>query len=246
MSNLLNFFFSFDKLMKEKLVIAFFWLGIINIGLLFFAGALSAINLGPLAGLMKFFQFFVKFVLAIVSLRLVAEVAVAIFRINNNLSPDGGKSETADIDPIEEARKAAEHAAKRAREVSKSAVERTSSGSKTKAKPRPQKPDAPKPSAPKPSTQKSSTQKPSATPKAPAPAKAQTASAKTASTKTASAKKAPTKKTVVKKAPAKKTPVKSTPTKSTSAKSASAKSTSGARLKKDGTPAKRPGPKPKS
>ena len=37
MKNLMNFFFSFDKLMKEKLVIAFFWLALIIAGLNYFS-----------------------------------------------------------------------------------------------------------------------------------------------------------------------------------------------------------------
>jgi len=32
MKNLLNFFFSFDKLFKEKLIVPFFWLAIIGRG----------------------------------------------------------------------------------------------------------------------------------------------------------------------------------------------------------------------
>jgi len=50
---------------------------------------------------------------------LLSEIAVAIFRINDNLSPDGGKSELADIDPVAEARKAAELAAAKTREATK-------------------------------------------------------------------------------------------------------------------------------
>jgi len=131
MKNLINFFFSFDKLMKEKLVIAFFWLAIIVFSLAYFSTALSTIKLGPLASVVDFINFFGSWLLAIVGLRLLCEVAVAIFRINNNLSPDGGKSETANIDPIVEARKAAEAAAARARDLSKTAGEKASAATKT-------------------------------------------------------------------------------------------------------------------
>ncbi len=123
--DLINFFISFDKLMKEKLVKAFYWLALIVILLTFFAEMLSAIYLGPLAGILKFFKFFVSLGLAIVGLRLLCETAIAIFRINDNLSPDKGASETADIDILEEARRAAEDAAKRAREATNQVVSRT-------------------------------------------------------------------------------------------------------------------------
>ena len=131
MKNLINFFFSFDKLMKEKLVIAFFWLALIVAGLNYFSEALSAIRLGPLASIVEFVIFFGSILLTLVALRLICELAVALFRINDNLSPDGGKSELADIDPISEARKAAEAAALRARELSKTAGEKASAATKT-------------------------------------------------------------------------------------------------------------------
>jgi len=127
MSNLLNFFFSFDKLMKEKLVIPFFWLGLIVIGLVFFADALSAIRLSWIAGFVEFINFFARLLLAIIGWRLLAEICVAIFRINNNLAPDGGASETADIDIMEEAKHAAEAAVSKTRDVAKSAGEATKS-----------------------------------------------------------------------------------------------------------------------
>ncbi|WP_371396098.1 DUF4282 domain-containing protein [Fretibacter rubidus] len=131
MKNLFNFFFSFDKLMKEGLVRGFFWLSLISIALQFASTSLSAIRLGPLASVFNFVQFFVGFLLAVVVLRLICELAIAIFRINDNVSPDGGKSETADIDPVMEARRAAEQAAKRAQELSKSAVDKTSAATKS-------------------------------------------------------------------------------------------------------------------
>ena len=54
MKNLLNFFFSFDKLFKEKLIVPFFWLAIIVWGLGFLSFVLDKIFLGPLAKLAGF------------------------------------------------------------------------------------------------------------------------------------------------------------------------------------------------
>ncbi len=119
MKNLLNFFFSFEKLFKEKLIVPFFWLALITWGLGFFSTALKSISLGPLASVISFVQFFISILFALVLIRLLSELAVAVFRINDNLSPDGGKSELADIDPVLEARKAAELAAARTREATK-------------------------------------------------------------------------------------------------------------------------------
>ena len=99
MKNLLNFFFSFDKLFKEKLIVPFFWLALVTWGLGKFSTALASISLGPLAKVFDFVQFFISILFALVVIRLVSELAVALFRINDNLSPDGGKSELADIDP---------------------------------------------------------------------------------------------------------------------------------------------------
>jgi len=117
--------------MKEKLVLPFFWLAVIAWGLDFFATALSTISLGPLAAIVSFVKFFVTILLALVFIRLISELAVAIFRINDNLSPDGGKSETANIDPIAEARKVAEAAAERARDAAKVAGEKTQAATKS-------------------------------------------------------------------------------------------------------------------
>jgi len=131
MKNLINFFFSFDKLMKEKLILPFFWLAVIATGLFFSANALDKITFDWLASIVRFFEFFVTIVLVLVFIRLICELAVAIFRINDNLSPDGGKSETANIDPMVEARKIAEAAAEKAREVTKTAGEKTKSARET-------------------------------------------------------------------------------------------------------------------
>ena len=133
MKNLINFFFSFDKLFKEKLVVPFFWLALIVAGLAFFAEALNSISLRPLANLIEFIGFFAEIFLVLISIRIMAEILVAIFRINDNLSPDGGRSELADIDPVAEARRAAELAASRTREMAKTAP-KSSDSPKTDAK----------------------------------------------------------------------------------------------------------------
>ena len=127
MKNLINFFFSFDKLFKEKLVVPFFWLALIVWGLKYFAKFLDGISLDPLAKLLEVVGFFAEVLLVLILIRIVSELFVAIFRINDNLSPDGGKSELADIDPVAEARRAAEMAAARTREMTKSAGDKTKS-----------------------------------------------------------------------------------------------------------------------
>lgn len=212
MKDLLNFFISFDKLMKEKLVKAFYWLALILIVMKFASQVLDKIWLDPIAHIIMFFAFFVKFLFAIVSLRLVAEIAIAIFRINNNLSPDGGKSETADIDPIEEARRAGEEAAKRAREASSSVVQRTKSAAADFKDDVEEKVDDVEDSVEE--------------------AVAKTRKAVAKNTSSAKMKKDGT--------PAKKRGPKP------GTKRAPAKTKDGVRLKKDGTPYKKPGPKPKS
>ena len=126
MKNFFNFFFSFDKLFKEKLVPPFFLLAIIVFGLAFFAEALDSLNLGILASIIAFVNFFASGLLGLIIIRIVAELMVAIFRINDNLSPDKGKSELADYDPMGEARKAAEIAAARTREATKTVSEKAS------------------------------------------------------------------------------------------------------------------------
>jgi hypothetical protein len=131
MKNLLNFFFSFDKLFKEKLIVPFFWLALIVVGLAFLEEAFRAIKLPPLGAFAGFINFFALLLLSLLAIRIVSELAVALFRINDNLSPDGGKSELADIDPIAEARKAAELAATRTREATRSVSEKASEATKT-------------------------------------------------------------------------------------------------------------------
>ena len=131
MKNLIISFFSFEKLMKEKLVIVFFWLAVVVWGLDFFDDALSAISFEFLAAIVGFVKFFVTILFALVLIRLCSELSVAIFRINDNLSPDGGASETASIDPIAEARKVAEEAAERARDAAQSVGVKTQAATKS-------------------------------------------------------------------------------------------------------------------
>ena len=233
MKNLFNFFFSFDKLLKEKLIIPFFWLAIVSWGLTFFSTALDSIHLAPIAALVNFIGFFVTILLALVSIRLVSELAVALFRINDNLSPDGGKSESADIDIVAETRKAAEEAAARAKELGKSASEKTKSSFES-AK------DSVEDVSDKAQAKvKSATKSTKETVKK-APLKK--TAVKKASSKTSVAKKPATKKASVKKtttAPKTTAPKKRGPKSGTKAP----RDADGNLLKKDGTPRKRPGPK---
>ena len=217
MTNILNFFLSFEKLMKEKLVRAFYWLALIAIALTFGATILETIQFGLVAKVLDFALFFVLLLLSIVSLRLLCEALIALFRINDNLSPDGGKGETADVDLLEEARKAAEVAAAKARDAAKSAGEKTRSAlDKTK--------DAASDLGEK-------VEKTTAKAAESVKPKARTKTVKSEDITIEPAKKTPTKKATTKKAPVKK---------------ATTTSTKGVRLKKDGTPAKKPGRKPKT
>ncbi len=126
MKNLLNFFFSFDKLMKHKLVPMFFWAALIYGGIRFIREILEWTFLTEwLASLTYIFQITALAVMGFVGLRLICELAIAIFRINDSLSPDGGASDLADIDPLEETRRAAEEAARMARDVTGKAVDKT-------------------------------------------------------------------------------------------------------------------------
>lgn len=213
MKTIFNFFLSFDKLMKEKLVKAFYWLALIAIILTFGATAFETIWLGPLAGVLRFLGFFVSLLLSVIILRLICEMAIALFRINDNLSPDGGKGETADVDLLEEARKAAEVAAAKAREAAKTAGEKTRSAiDKTK--------DAASDIGKKTETAE--------------------ASAEPATKPTAKVRRTVEGKDITIEPP-KKSASKKTTTKKTTTKAASKP-----RLKKDGTPYKKRGPKPKN
>jgi len=268
MKNLINFFFSFDKLMKEKLIVPFFWLSIILMALYFSTIFLETIWLGPLAKVLNVFTFFVAIVFSLVGIRLLCELMVAIFRINNNLSPDGGKSETADIDPMVEARKAAEAAALRAREVTKTAGEKASAATKTAVEKTKSAADSAKdsmgdaagnavnrtkstalnlnPTNKKTSSKSTTSKKPATKPST------KKAPAKKPSSKKPHAKKATPKKTSVKTKSAPKKPIRKKP----SSKQISTRGKPGPKrgakikrdaqgrlLKKDGTPRKKPGPK---
>ncbi|GHA95573.1 hypothetical protein GCM10009069_18250 [Algimonas arctica] len=133
MKNLINFFFSFEKLFKEKLIVPFFWLALIVMALAYSAEILDAISLGLLAKVIAFVGIFAEILLVLITIRIVSEIFVAIFRINDNLSPDGGKGELADIDPVGEARKAAELAASRTREMTKTATDKAISATSAKS-----------------------------------------------------------------------------------------------------------------
>jgi len=127
MSNLLHYFSSFDKLMKEKLVAPLFWGLILLIGLNLLSEVFDTIGFDVLDSIIDFLNLFLTFLVAFVGIRVLCELAVAIFRINDNLSPDHGVSELADIDPVAEARRAAEDAARRARQGFDSALGKTQS-----------------------------------------------------------------------------------------------------------------------
>ena len=248
MKNLLNFFFSFDKLFKEKLIVPFFWLAIIYFGIKILIEAVDTVQLDPLLWIIVPVFGFVKILFTLVSIRIVAELIVAGFRINDNLSPDGGKSELADIDPVAEARKAAELAAARTREATKTmrenvgemsenvqgkakaataSVREKADGLKAKTKiEKSAKAPAAKPvikAAPKPTKAKPAAAK--AAPKKrgrPAGSKNKTSSAKTAPKKTTS-------KSTTKRGPKPGTKI--------------PRDADGNLLKKDGTPRKKPGPR---
>lgn len=223
MSNLVHFFFSFDKLMKEKLVIAFFWLAVIRLSLEFAGRIFGSVGLDPFRWILDFFGFFVMIVMALVGVRLLCEIAIAVFRINDNLSPDGGKSETANVDLIKEALKAAEEAKQAAEDAAKKATAATRSA--VARKPAAEKPEIVKPVTVS-TADKAKTApeiildpKPAATKKAPTkavpakktPAKkpaAKKPAAKQTASKTVAPKAPTTVKAAVKKAPAKKTPAK--------------------------------------
>ena len=248
MKNLLTFFFSFDKLFKEKLIVPFFWLAIIYFGIKILIEAVDTVQLDPLLWIIVPVFGFVKIFFTLVSIRIVAELIVAGFRINDNLSPDGGKSELADIDPVAEARKAAELAAARTREATKTmrenvgemsenvqgkakaataSVREKADGLKAKTKleklaeapaAKPVIKAAPKPTKAKPAAAKAAPKKRGR----PAGSKNKTSSAKTAPKKTTS-------KSTTKRGPKPGTKI--------------PRDADGNLLKKDGTPRKKPGPR---
>ncbi len=215
MIDLFKQFFSFKKLMKDRLVASFFYLGLVVIAVTFLSTILASFSLmghSFLAGIAMFIGAFFSILFLFIGLRLACEMMVTLFRINDNLSPDGGKSDTADIDVFGTAKDAATKAAQSASSATKSVVEKT----KTKINERkdaheddnypdyedttPAKPARKKPTAKKPVKKKTTPRKVLA--KKSVTAKATTRK-KTPAKKT-TAKKAPTKKRVVKKATKKK------------------------------------------
>lgn len=238
MGKLWAFFSSFDKLMKEKLVKAFYWLVLINIALHYLGVMFQEIGMDPIDDILDFIRFFVSFLMLIVGIRLACELAIALFRINDNLSPDGGKSETADIDPLHEARKAAEAAAIRARNVTKSTYEKTTAATKSTfdkasdALHHDDKAHVTRENPARTPNVKSTASK--TTYKKAAPKKTSVTSKKRATPKPAAKKAASMKKSVTAK--------KAAPKK----KASTRKTTSSSKYNKDGTPKRKPGPKPGS
>lgn len=195
MLDLFKQFFSFQKLMKDRLVAAFFFLGLVVIGFKFLGRLWAAFNSlfsgAAGSGLVLFFAAFFQILFMFVLLRLISELMIAVFHINDNLSPDGGKSETADIDVFETTRDAATKAAKSASAATKSAYEKTKTKIAERAKDDDDYPDYDDITSPK----------PKAKPKAKLKAKRKPAAKNPAVKKTAV--KAPT----VRKKPVKKKPV---------------------------------------
>ncbi len=185
MINLLKQFFSFDKMMKDRLVAAFFFLGLVVIVVMFLSTiriALALMGHSFLGGVGLLLVALFQILFLFVTLRLTSELMVAIFRINDNLSPDGGKSDTAELDVIEAAKDAAAKAAKSASAATKSAYDKTKTKLAERGKDSEDYADYEDPTPPK-----RKARKPAAKKRAPA-------------------KKAATRKPVVKKAAAKKKP----------------------------------------
>lgn len=128
MIDLFKQFFSFEKLMKDRLVATFFFLGLVVVVMTFFGTILSGLGMmghNFIAGLGLLVWAFFRIIFLFVGLRLACELMVAIFRIKDTLAPDGGKSDTADLDPFEAARDVATKAAKSASSATKTVVEKT-------------------------------------------------------------------------------------------------------------------------
>lgn len=205
MLDLFKQFFSFQKLMKDRLVATFFFLGLVVIGFKFLGTLWAAFgNLfsgAPGSGLVLFFAAFFQILFMFVLLRLISELMIAVFHINDNLSPDGGKGDTADIDVFETSREAASKAAKSASAATKTAYEKTKTKIAERGKDDDDYPDyddvtPPKPKAKrKPAAKKTAVKKP-ATKKAPVKKKAP---AKKPAAKKPAVKKAQTRKRTPKK-----------------------------------------------
>ena len=208
MMDLLRQFLKFDKLMKDRLVAAFFFVGLVSIVLFFLSDLRTSFGLMGkhfLDGLILFVIAFFKILALFVTLRLLCELAIAIFHINNNLSPDGGKSEMAELDPVEAAREIAQKAAKTASSRTKTVVEKTRSRFSDDDEPDAEDiyPDYEDPTPPKRTRKKPVAKKPTAK-------KATTTKTteKKPATKKSTAKKTATKKPVAKKPARKVTPKK--------------------------------------
>ena len=213
MMDLLRQFFKFDKLMKDRLVAAFFFVGLASIILFFLSDlrtSFSVMGRHFFDGLILFVIAFFKILALFVTLRLMCELAIAIFHINNNLSPDGGKSEMAELDPVEAAREIAQKAAKTASSRTKTVVEKTRSRFSDDDEDDNADdvyPDYEDPTPPKRTRKKPAAKKPASKPAAKKPVAKKTATRKTTATKPA-AKKTTTKKTATKKPARKVTPKK--------------------------------------
>jgi len=215
MMDLLRQFLKFDKLMKDRLVAAFFFVGLASIVLFFLSDlrtSFSVMGRHFFDGLILFVIAFFKILALFVTLRLLCELAIAIFHINNNLSPDGGKSEMAELDPVEAAREIAQKAAKTASSRTKTVVEKTRSRFSDDDDDDADDvyPDYEDPTPPK-RTRKKPVAKPAAATKKPAAKKAP--AKKTTTTRKTAAKKTTAKKPAAKKPAAKKPARKVTPKK---------------------------------
>ena len=128
MLELFKQFFSFKKLMKDRLVASFFYLGLVVIAATFLSTiklAFALMGHSFFGGLIMLLVALFTILFLFVGLRLACEMMVTLFKINDNLSPDGGKSDTADIDVFETAKDAAAKAAQSASSATKSVVDKT-------------------------------------------------------------------------------------------------------------------------
>jgi len=115
--------------MKDRLVAAFFFLGLVIVVIAFFDRLLTSFSLigdsQLKSGFALFFKAFFQIVFSFISLRLISELMIAVFNIKDSLAPDGGKSDTADIDVLETTKSAVAKAAKTTSSATKSAYEKT-------------------------------------------------------------------------------------------------------------------------
>lgn len=198
MIDLFKQFFSFDKMMKDRLVASFFFLGLVVVVMIFLGTILEALGMMDhqfLAGLALLVWAFFRILFLFVGLRLACELMVAIFHINDNLAPDGGKSDTADLDVFEAAREAATKAASSATSATKSVVKKTKTKLNERKDSKDDYPDYEDTTAPK----KRATRKPVAKKAALKKSVTKKPAAKTTTRKKPAAKKAATKKAAAKK-----------------------------------------------